>query len=327
MNTQQPMDGVVLQRVVLPVPAELRNMIHRYLVRDTYLVYWPLVKGKNSSSLDTVLSLPKALVEFPIFQVSKTTRKEALALLYAESTLRYWVDRTRQSYDYHDACLDVEILELVQNIEIHVSVPNLLSDVPSLVTMQTCEEIAHNLNQTFASRHSLVIRFYDCDAPTLSDNALPIFRTLAKLTNFKTVTVEICGGAHQPYADRNVPLAKVRTMIQPGILSHITEECDGLKENVRNAMEPMLGPVMEEGEVESAQNVCYARYFRFNPQKAALDPTAAPAEKALVAEGGRGGEEEYCGLYEQTVESSPLERGIVTVRDLWEMVPVQHLSK
>ena len=287
MNNTQPMDVVLLKRAVLPVPAELRNMIYRYLVRDTYLIYWPLGKGTNPSSLDTDLSLPKALAQFPVFQVSKTTRKEALALLYAESTLRYWVDRTRQSYDYRDASPDKEILELVQSIEIQVSVPNMLSDVPSLVTTQTCEQIAHNLNQTLAPRHSLLIRFNDCDGPALSDNALPLFRTLAKLTKFKTVTVEICGGAHEPYAGQDMPLGKVRTMIQPGILSLIVGECDDLKEDVRYAMEPSLGPVIEEGEVESAQNVCYARYFRFHPQTTALRPTPVPIEKILAADAGR----------------------------------------
>lgn len=302
------MDDIVLKQVVLPVPAELRNMIYRYLVRDTYLIYWPVAKGPSPSGLDTDSPLPKALVEFPIFQVSKTTREEALALLYAESTLRYWVDRTRQSFDYRDACSGEEILELVQNIEIHVSVPNLLSDVPSLVTVQTCKEITDKLNQTFAPRHSLVIRFYDCDATAMSDNALlPLFRTLATLTRFKTVTVEIRGGAHRPYADRDVLLGKVRTMIQPGILSHITAECDRFKENVRNVMEPMLGPVMEKGEVESAQNVCYARYFKFSPQKAALGPTAAAVEKGLIAGGGCGWDEEFGRLCERTVESRPLE--------------------
>ena len=297
MINPQLMDDVVLKRVVLPVPAELRNMIYRCLVRKTYLIYWPLGKGTvPSGGLDTVLSLPKALVEFPIFQVSKTTRKEALALLYAESTFRYWVDRTRQSYDYRDACPGEEILELAQNVEICVSVPNHLSDVPSLVTVQTCKEIAHKLNQTFAPRHSLVIRFYDCDTPALWNSVFPLYRTLAKLTKFKTVTVEICGGAHRPYADRNLPLAKVRTIIQPGIVSHIIGECDRIKEDVRNAMEPMLGPVMEEDEVESAQNVCYARYLRFYPQKPVLRPTAAPAEKLLAADGGRRCDEEHGAL-------------------------------
>ena len=284
------MDDVILKRVVLPLPAELRNMIYRYLVLDTYLIYWPLEKSTNPLDLNTNLPLPKALVEIPIFRVLKTTRQEALALLYAESTLRYWIDRTRQSYTYRDAYPGAEILKLVQNIEIDISVPNLLSDVPSFVTVQTCKEITHKLNQTLAPRHSLVIRFYDCDAPLLSDDALlPLFRTLAKLTRFKTVVVEICGGAHRPFADQDIPLAKVRTMIQPGILSHITAECDRFKENVRNVMEAMLGPVIEEGEVESAMNVCYARYFRFSPQKAAKSTTSRViAEEVLVADGGGG---------------------------------------
>ena len=266
MSNPQLMDDVVLKRVVLPIPPELRNMIYRYLVRDTYLVYWPLEKRTNPLGLDINLPLPRAIFKFPIFKVSKTTRNEALALLYAESTLQYWVDRTRQSYDYCDACPGEEILELVQNIEIHISVPNLLSQAPSLLTTRTCGEIADKLNQTLAPRQSLVIGFYDCDATAMNDNNLLwLFRTLANLTRFSTATVEICGGAHRPYADQNTPLAEVRTMIQPGILSHITEECDRLKKNVRDAMEPRLGPVIEEGEVESAQNVCYARYFKFNP--------------------------------------------------------------
>ena len=332
MSNPQLMDDVVLKRVVLPVPAELRNMIYRDLVRKTYLVYWPLGKSTNPLGLDTDLSLPKALVEFPIFQVSKTTRREALALLYAESTLRYWVDRTRQSYDYRDACPSEEILELVQNIEICVSVPNRLSDVPSIVTVQTCKEIAHSLNQTFAPRHSLVIRFYDCDAPSLGASAFPLYRTLAKLTKFRAVTVEICGGAHRPYADRNLPLAKVRTIIQPGIVSHIIGECDRIKEDVRNAMEPMLGPVMEEDEVESAQNVCYARYLRFYPQRPAFSPTAAPAEKVPVADGGRGCDEEDGKLYEGSVESHPREHRTITIQDLWDMTsktvfPFSDISK
>ena len=305
------MDDVILKQVVLPLPAELRNMIYRYLVRDTYLIYWPLEKSTNPLDLDKILPLPKALVEISIFQVSKTTRKEALALLYAESTLRYWIDRTRQSYTYRDACPGAEILKLVQNIEIDVSVPNLLSDVPSLVTEQTCKEITHKLNQTLAPRQSLVIRFYDCDAPALSDDALlPLFSTLAKLTGFKTVIVEICGGAHRPFADQDIPLAKVRTMIQPGILSHIIAECDRVRESLRNVMEAMLGPVMEEGEVESAMNVCYARYFRFSPQQAGFCPNSqAVAEKVLVADdGGRGRDEEEHGrFHERSVESHPLE--------------------
>ena len=291
MSNPQLMDDVILKQAVLPLPAELRNIIYRYLVRDTYLVYWPPGKSTNPSDLDKILPLPKALVEIPIFQVSKTTRKEALALLYAESTLRYWIDRTRQSYTYRDACPGAEFLELVQNIEIDVSTPNLLSDVLSFVTIQTCEEITNKLNRTLAPRHSLVIRFYDCDAPLLSDDALlPLLRTLAKLTGFKTVIVEICGGAHRPFADQDIPLAKVRTMIQPGILPHMIVECDKIKESVRNVMGAMLGSVIDEGEVESAMNVCYARYFRFSPQQAGFCPNSqAVAEKVLVADdGGRG---------------------------------------
>ena len=302
------MDNIVLTREVLPFPAELRNMIYRYLVRKTYLVYWPLWKERNSSGLDTDLPLPKALVDFPIFQVSKTTRKEALALLYAESTFRYWIDRTRKCYHYRDVCPGEEILDMVQNIEIHVSVPNLLSDVPSLVTVQTCEEIADKLNESSILRNSLLIRFYDCDAPAFNDNILPLFRTLAKLTKFKKVAVEVCGGAHRPKANQNIPLAKVRTMIQPGILSQITAECDCTKENVVNAMEPVLGPVMEEGEVKDAQNVCYARYLKFYPQKAAHGPTPLPTEKALITKDGRGCDEGHWRPYERTIEVHPLER-------------------
>ena len=301
------MDDIVLKREVLPFPAELRNMIYRYLVRKTYLVYWPSWRERNPPGLDTDLPLPKALVDFPIFQVSKKTRKEALALLYAESTFRYWIDRTKKSYHYRDACPGEEILDLVQNIEIHVSVPNLLSDVPSLVTAQTCEEIADKLNGTLILRNSLLIKFYDCDAPAFNDNILPLFRTLAKLNKFKAVAVEVCGGAHRPKANQNIPLAKVRTMIQPGILSQITAECDCTKENVVNAMEPMLGPVMEEGEVKDAQNVCYARYLKFYPQKAAHGPTPAPPEKILTTNDGKGCDKKHWGVYERTVEVHPLE--------------------
>lgn len=318
IDNRHLMDDIVLKRRVLPFPAELRNMIYRYLVRKTYLVYWPLLKGKHSPDLDAELSLSKALVECPILHVSKTTRKEALALLYTESTFRYWVDRTRQSYHYRDTCPGKEILDMVQNIEIHVSVPNLLSDVPSLVTVQTCEEITDKLNQNLAPRHSLVIRFYDCDATASSDNALPLYRTLAKLTRFNTVTVEICGGAYRPYADQNIPLAKARTMIQPGILSHITAECDRLKKNAINAMEPMLGPVMEEGEVESVQHVCYARYFKFDPQKAALHSITAAAEELLIKDGGRGCNEEHYGVYERPIEPRPLEHTTRMITKPWE---------
>ncbi len=301
------MDDVVLKPEVLPFPAELRNMIYRYLVCKTYLIYWPLWEERYPSGLDTDLPLPKALVESRIFQVSKATRKEALALFYAESTFRYWVDRTRKSYHYRDACPGKEILDLVQNIEIHVSVPNLLSDVPSLVTAQTCEEIADKLNDTSILRNSLLIRFYDCDAPAFNDNIFPLFKALAKLTKFRTVTVEVCGGAHRPKANHNIPLAKVRTMIQPGILSQMTAECDCTKENVINAMEPMLGPVMEEGDVENAQNVCYARYLKFYPQKVALSPTLAPAENVVITNKGKGYEGEHWRLYERAVEFHPLE--------------------
>ena len=310
------MDDVVLKRVVLPVPAELRNMIYRYLARKTYLVYWPLSQERHPSSLDTTLPLPKALAEFPIFQVSKATRKESLALLHTESTICYWVDKTRKSYQYRDACPGKDTLDLVQNIEIHVSIPNILSDVSSLVTVQTCEEIANKLNKTFIFRNSLLIRFYDCDAPALKDNILQLFGTLAKLTRFKTVAVEVCGGAHRPKADENIPLAKIKTMIQPRILSHITGECDLIKEHVVQAMEPMLGPVMEEGEVESAHNVCYARYLKFYPQKAALRPTPAAAEKVLVADVGRGCNEEHGRLYERTVESHPQEHITTMIENL-----------
>lgn len=301
------MDDIVLKREVLPFPAELRNLIYRYLVRKTYLVYWPLWGAKNPSDFDTDLPLPKALVDFPVFQVSKTTRKEALALLYAESTFRYWVDRTRKSYHYRDACPGEEILDLVQNIEIYVSVPSLLCDVPSIVTTQTCEEIADKLNKTFILRNSLLIRFYDCDAPDFTENTLPLFGTLAKLTKFKTVVVEVCGGAYRLKANENIPLAKAKTMIQPGILSHITAGCEYTQENVINAMKPMLGPVMEEGEVENAQNVCYARYLKFYPQKVAHGHTPAPAEKVLSTSDGRGWDEKHPRLYEQTVEVHPLE--------------------
>lgn len=280
------MQGVVLKREALPLPAELRNMIYRYLVRKTYLVYWPSWAEKNFTGLDTDLPLPKALSDFPIFQVSKTTRKEALALLYAESTFRYCVHKTRKSYHYRDACPGREILDLVQNIEIHVSVPSLLSEFPSLVTTQTCEKIADKLNETSNVRNSLLIRFYDSDAPAFEDNVLPLFRALAKLTKFKTVTVEVCGGAHRPNANENIPLAKVRTMIQPGILSQITAECDCTKENALDAMGPMLGPVMEEGEVENAQNVCYARYLTFYPQNAIGGPTRTQAQRVLTKEDG-----------------------------------------
>ena len=300
------MGDIVLKREVLPFPAELRNMIYRYLVRKTYLVHWPSRKERNSLGLDTDLPLPKALIDFPIFQVSKTTRTEALALLYAESTFRYWVDRTRKSYHDHDACPGEEILDLVQKIEIHVSVPNLLSDVPSLVTAQTCEDIVNKLNKTFSLRNSLLIRFYDCDAPAFNDNILPLFRTLAMLTSFKTVEVEVCGGAHRPKANQNIPLAKVRTMIQPGILSQITAECNCTKENVVNAMEPMLGPVMEEGEVKDAQNVCYARYLKFCPQKVAHGQTPAPVEKVLTMNNEKGCDEDHWRL-ERTVEVDALE--------------------
>ena len=317
MGNPQPMDDVILKQVVLPVPGELRNMIYRHLVRDTYLIYWPLGKGPSPSSLDTNLSLSKALVSFPIFRVSKTTRKEALALLYGESTLRYWIDRTRQSYSYRDACPGDEILSLVQNIEIHISVPNLLSDVPSLVTVQTCKEITKKLNQTLAPRHSLVIRFYDCDAPLLSDDALlPLISTLAKLARFKTVVVEIYGGGHRPFADQDIPLAKVRTMIQPGILSHIIVECDRIKEDAREVMEAMLGPVMEEGEVESAMNVCYARYFRFSPLEVVRGPTSwVVAEKVVVADGGGGWDGEFGKGYGRAVESCSLEHTTKRVKN------------
>ena len=273
------MDGVVLNPEVLPFPAELRNMIYRYLVTKTYLIYWPLRTGKTPTSLDTELPLTKALVDFPILQVSKTTRREALAVLYAESTFRYWVDRTRKSYHFRDACPGKEILGLVQDIEIHVSVPNLLSDVPSLATTQTCEEIANRLNEASVLRNSLLIRFSDCDAPLFDNKNLPLFRALAKLNNFKTVTVEVCGGAHHPKANENIPLAKARTMIQQGILSKITADCDSTIDLVQDAMEPMLGPVVEEGDVESAQNVCYARYLKFHPQNANDDFTCTPAQK------------------------------------------------
>ena len=310
------MDDIVLKREVLPVPAELRNIIYRYLVRKTYHVYWPLSQERHPSGLDTTLPLPKALADFPIFQVSKTTRKEALALLYTESTFRYWVDRTRKSYQYRDACPGKDTLDLVQNIEIHVSVPNILSDVPSLVTVQTCEEIADKLNKTFIFRNSLLIRFYDCDAPALKDNILPLFRTLAKLTRFKTVAVEVCGGAHRPKADENIPLAKIKTMIQPRILSHITAECGLIKEHVVKAMEPMLGPVMEESEVKTAQNVCYARCLKFYPQKAAFRPIPTAAEKALITDGGRACNEEHWSLYKQTIESQPLEHTTTMIKNL-----------
>lgn len=283
------MDDIALKRDVLPVPAELRNLIYRYLVRKIYLISWPSPQERHSSALDTTEPLPNALADFPIFQVSKTTRREALALLYTESTFRYWVDKSRKSYQYRDACPDKDILDLVQNIEIHVSIPNILSDVPSLVIVQTCSEIANKLNQTSKFRNSLVIRFYDCDAPALTDNILPLFSTLASLTRFKTVVVEICGGAHQPKADENIPLAEIKTMIQPGILEHIAAECGAIKELVVNSMKEMFGPVMEEGEVDSARNVCYARYLRFYPRKAGLSTTAAAAEEVLGVDGGEGG--------------------------------------
>ncbi|KAK0513056.1 hypothetical protein JMJ35_005073 [Cladonia borealis] len=276
------MDDIVLNREVLPFPAELRNMIYRYLVCKTYLIYWPSCKEKSPTGPDTFLPLPKALVDFPIFQVSKTTRREALALLYAESTFRYWVDKTRKSYHYRDACPGKEILNLVQDIEIHVSVPNLLSDVPSLATTQKCEEIADKLNETSILRDSLLIRLNDCDAAVFDNKNLPLFRALAKLTKFKSVTVEVCGGAHQPKANENIPLAKARTMIQLGILSKITADCDYTKDLVQVAMEPILGPVVEEGDLECAQNVCYARYLKFYPQ-ATHSPTPTPAETHVIA--------------------------------------------
>ena len=301
------MDDVVLKPEVLPFPAELRNMIYRYLVRKTYLVYWPLWEERNPLGLDTDLPLPESLVESPILQVSKATRREALALLYAESTFRYWVDRTRKSCHYRDACPGEEILDLVQNIEIHVSVPNLLSDVPSLVTVQTCEGIANKLQHTSTLRNTLLIRFYDCDAPAFNDNNLPLFGTLARLTKFKKVTVEVYGGAHQPKANQNIPLAKARTMIQPGILSQVTAECDCTKENVVDAMEPMLGPVMEEGDVENAQNVCYARYLKFYPQIVTLGPTLSPAEVVSITKDGKGGDKQNWRLHERTVEFQLME--------------------
>ena len=260
------MDDIVLKRKVLPFPAELRNMIYRYLVTKTYHVYWPSRTERSSTGLDTELPLTKALVNFPILQVSRTTRREALAVLYAESTFRYCVDKTRKRHHSCDACPGKETLDLVQDIEIHVSVPNLLSDVPSLATTQTCEKIANRLNEASNLRNSLLIRFSDCDAPVSDDKNLPLFEALAKLNNFKTVTVEVCGGAHQPKANENIPLAKTRTMIQQGILSKITADCDSTKDLVQDAMEEMLGPVVEEGDVESAQNVCYARYLKFYPQ-------------------------------------------------------------
>ena len=273
------MDDILLNREVLPFPAELRNMIYRCLVTKTYLVYWPSRTGKTPTGLDTELPLTKVLVESPVLQVSKTTRREALAVLYSESTFRYWVDRTRKSYHYRDACPRKEILGLVQDIEIHVSIPNLLSDIPSLATTQRCEEIANRLNEASILPNSLLIRFSECDAPVSDNKNLPLFEALAKLTKFKTVTVEVCGGAHQPKANENIPLAKARTMIQQGILSTITADCDSMKDLVQDAMEEMLGPVVEEGDVESAQNVCYARYLKFHPQKANDDFTRTPAQK------------------------------------------------
>ena len=300
------MDDDVLKEEVLPFPAELRNMIYRYLVRKTYLVYWPSWAERSPSGLDTE-PLPKALVDNPIFKVSKTTRKEALALLYVESTFRYWVDRTRKSYHYRDTCPGEEILDLVQNVEIHVSAPNVLSDVPSFVTTQTCEEITDKLNKTFILRKSLLIRIYDCDAPAFNDNISPLFRALGKLTKFKTVVVEIFGGAYRPKSNEKIPLAKAKTMIQPGILSQITAECNYTKEIVHLTMEPMLGPVMEEGEAEIAQNVCYARYLKFYPQKAPHSPILAPADKVLTTNDEWGCEEENGRLYERAVQVRPLE--------------------
>ena len=301
------MGEIVLKGEALPFPAEVRNMVYRYLVRKTYLVYWPSWAERSPSGLDTD-PLPKALVDNPIFQVSKTTRKEALALLYAESTFRYWVDRTRKSYHYRDACPGEDILDMVQNVEIHVSAPNVLSDVPSFVTTQTCEEMADKLNKTSVLRNSLLIRFYDCDAPAFNDNISPLFRALAKLTKFKTVVVEIFGGACRPKSNEKIPLAKAKTMIQLGILSQITAECDYTKEIVHLTMEPVLGPVMEEGEAKNAQNVCYARYLKFYPQKATHSPILlASADKFLTTNDEWGCDEENGKLYERTVQVRPLE--------------------
>ena len=253
---------------VLQLPAELRNIVYRDILRKTYLIPCPSGWARTASDSDVPLTLWDALSSFSILYVSKQTRKEALALLYSEGTFRYWINTARRSCEDCHVLPAKEHLDLMQRIEIHVSIPNALSDAPSLMTVHRCQHIVDKLINSSGVRESLLLRFGDCDTPNLANAVFPLVQTLARLRNFRLVTVEICSARYQPYPKNDISLTQLKGKIQPAILSQINEECEETRYKIRRVLQLMVGPVVGEGEVKDARNVCYARYLKFRPRRA-----------------------------------------------------------
>ncbi|CAD6590401.1 MAG: hypothetical protein ASARMPRED_004803 [Alectoria sarmentosa] len=253
------------------LPREIRDEIYRLLIKGCYLIYAPLVlldRGNFRSSFRD----RKPRVHEPdltIFRISQAISHEAQEIYYSESIFRY---------EIHFAVTEAlkpptQVVNRMKKVEIDIrglTSKNFLYQDDHPIYKRRIAEICGATIDDFMGaqilRDTILVRFFGCKPEMITSLSRNILPKLRAFNGFRTIFVEIW--PHRIAKQKELP----ENMDSDG---QITTDFEQIRQSVKDAMEPTLGPA-------TTRINDFTIYLKFRPRQHVPAILRAQAQKLVL---------------------------------------------